>query len=230
MNPAHRDRIAFMRICSGVFEKGMSVYHKQGGKVVKLSQPQQFLAQERTIVEKAYPGDIIGVFDPGIFGIGDSLSDEKMKVQFEDFPVFPPEIFARVQPKDSLKRKQFVKGITQLAQEGAIQVFEQKDIGIESFIVGVVGVLQLEVLEYRLINEYSAQLLMNQLAYTVARWVYAEDKKLIDNIKGLDSGMLVYDQKDRPVILVNNEWSLNWILERNTGIQFLTVPSDVAKI
>lgn len=88
MNPAHRDRIAFMRICSGVFEKGMSVYHKQGGKVVKLSQPQQFLAQERTIVEKAYPGDIIGVFDPGIFGIGDSLSDEKMKVQFEDFPVF----------------------------------------------------------------------------------------------------------------------------------------------
>ena len=230
MNPAHRDRIAFMRICSGVFEKGMSVYHKQGGKVVKLSQPQQFLAQERTIVEKAYPGDIIGVFDPGIFGIGDSLSDEKMKVQFEDFPVFPPEIFARVQPKDSLKRKQFVKGITQLAQEGAIQVFEQKDIGIESFIVGVVGVLQLEVLEYRLINEYSAQLLMNQLAYTVARWVYAEDKKLIDNIKGLDSGMLVYDQKDRPVILVNNEWSLNWILERNPGIQFLTVPSDVAKI
>jgi peptide chain release factor 3 len=117
-----------------------------------------------------------------------------------------------------------------LAQEGAIQVFEQKDIGIESFIVGVVGVLQLEVLEYRLINEYSAQLLMNQLAYTVARWVYAEDKKLIDNIKGLDSGMLVYDQKDRPVILVNNEWSLNWILERNPGIQFLTVPSDVAKI
>ena len=97
-------------------------------------------------------------------------------------------------------------------------------------VVGVVGVLQLEVLEYRLINEYSAQLLMNQLAYTVARWVYAEDKKLIDNIKGLDSGMLVYDQKDRPVILVNNEWSLNWILERNPGIQFLTVPSDVAKI
>lgn len=92
--------------------------------------------------------------------------------------------------------------------------------GIESFIVGVVGVLQLEVLEYRLINEYSAQLLMNQLAYTVARWVYAEDKKLIDNIKGLDSGMLVYDQKDRPVILVNNEWSLNWILERNPGSIF----------
>lgn len=111
MNPAHRDRIAFMRICSGVFKKGMTVYHMQGGKPVKLAQPQQFLAQERTIVEEAYPGDIIGIFDPGIFGIGDSLSDEKLKIQFEDFPVFPPEIFARVQPKDSLKRKQFEKAL-----------------------------------------------------------------------------------------------------------------------
>ena len=230
MNPAHRDRIAFMRICSGVFKKGMQVYHMQGGKPVKLAQPQQFLAQERTIVEEAYPGDIIGIFDPGIFGIGDSLSDEKLKIQFEDFPVFPPEIFARVQPKDSLKRKQFEKGIIQLAQEGAIQVFRQKDLGIESFIVGVVGSLQLEVLEYRLLNEYSAQLLMNQLSYSVARWVYAENEKDIENLKGLDNGMLVYDKKDRPVILVNNEWALNWILDRNPNLQFLTVPSDVAKI
>ena len=230
MNPAHRDRISFMRICSGVFEKGMSVYHKQSGKMVKLAQPQQFLAQERTIVEKAYPGDIIGVFDPGIFGIGDSLSDASQKLQFEDFPVFPPEIFARVQPKDSLKRKQFEKGIIQLSQEGAIQVFRQEGVGLESYIVGVVGVLQLEVLEYRLLNEYSSVLLMNQLPYSVARWVYAEDKKLIENIKGLDNGMLVYDKKDRPVILVNNEWSLNWILDRNPGIQFLTVPADVEKI
>ena len=230
MNPAHRDRISFMRICSGVFDKGMSVYHKQSGKLVKLAQPQQFLAQERTIVEKAYPGDIIGVFDPGIFGIGDSLSDNSLKLQFEDFPVFPPEIFARVQPKDSLKRKQFEKGIIQLSQEGAIQVFKQEGVGLESYIVGVVGVLQLEVLEYRLLNEYSAKLLMNQLPYSVARWVYAEDKKLIENIKGLDNGMLVYDKKDRPVILVNNEWSLNWILDRNPGIQFLTVPADVEKI
>ena len=230
MNPAHRDRIAFMRICSGVFKKGMTVYHMQGGKPVKLAQPQQFLAQERTIVEEAYPGDIIGIFDPGIFGIGDSLSDEKLKIQFEDFPVFPPEIFARVQPKDSLKRKQFEKGIVQLAQEGAIQVFRQKDLGIESFIVGVVGSLQLEVLEYRLLNEYSAQLLMNQLGYSVARWVYAENEKDIENLKGLDNGMLVYDKKDRPVILVNNEWALNWILDRNPNLQFLTVPSDVAKI
>jgi len=230
MNPAHRDRISFMRICSGVFDKGMSVYHVQGKKMVKLSQPQQFLAQERTIVEKAYPGDIIGVFDPGIFSIGDTICDENMKIQFEDFPVFPPEIFARVQPKDSMKRKQFEKGITQLAQEGAIQVFKQKGIGMESFVIGVVGVLQLEVLEYRLLNEYGAKLLMNQLGYTVARWIYTEDKKLIENIKGLDNGMLVYDAENRPVVLVNNEWSLNWILERNPGIKFVLVPEEATVI
>lgn len=230
MNPAHRDRISFMRICSGVFDKGMSVYHVQGKKTVKLSQPQHFLAQERTIVEKAYPGDIIGVFDPGIFGIGDTICSENMKIQFEDFPVFPPEIFARVQPKDLMKRKQFEKGINQLAQEGAIQVFKQKDIGMESFVVGVVGVLQLEVLEYRLLNEYGAKLLMNQLGYTVARWIYTEDKKLIANIKGLDNGMLVYDAENRPVVLVNNEWSLSWILERNPGIKFVLVPAEATVI
>ena len=230
MNPAHRDRISFMRICSGIFDKGMSVYHVQSKKVIKLSQPQQFLAQERTIVEKAYPGDIIGVFDPGIFSIGDTICDENMKIQFEDFPVFPPEIFARVQPKDSMKRKQFEKGITQLAQEGAIQVFKEKGMGMESFVIGVVGVLQLEVLEYRLLNEYGAKLLMNQLGYTVARWIYTEDKKLIENIKGLDNGMLVYDEENRPVVLVNNEWSLNWILERNPGIKFVLVPAEATVI
>ena len=230
MNPAHRDRISFMRICSGVFEKGMTVYHLQSGKPVKLAQPQQFMAQERTIVEQAYPGDIIGVFGPGIFGIGDSLSDPKLKIQFEDFPVFPPEIFARVQPKDSLKRKQFEKGVLQLSQEGAVQVFNQKQVGLESFIVGVVGQLQLEVLEYRLQNEYNAQLLMNQLPYTVARWVVAESPEQLDRLKGLDNGMLVYDKKDRPVILVSNEWALNWILERNKGLAFLSVPPDLAKV
>ena len=230
MNPAHRDRISFMRICSGKFTKDMQVYHKESGKPIKLAMPQQFMAQERTIVEEAYPGDIIGIFDPGIFGIGDSLSDNSLKLKFEEFPVFPPEIFARVQPKDSLKRKQFEKGVMQLSQEGAIQVFKQEGVGMESYIVGVVGELQLEVLEYRLLNEYRAELMMNTLPYGVARWVYAPDKKALENMKGLDNGMLVYDKKDRPVILVNNEWSLNWILDRNPGIEFLTVPTDVEQI
>ena len=230
MNPAYRDRIAFMRICSGKFSKGMEVYHAEQNKIIKLTQPQQFLAQERAIITEAYPGDVIGVFDPGIFGIGDTISDPTLKLKFENFPVFPPEIFARVAPKDSLKRKQFVKGITQLSQEGAIQVYEQKDVGIESYVIGVVGVLQLEVLEYRLLNEYKTQLVINQLPYTVARWIYANDPKDVENIKGIDNGMLIYDKKNRPVLLVNNEWSLTWILERNPNIKFTTIPSEAISI
>ncbi|MDU2181648.1 MAG: GTP-binding protein, partial [Veillonella sp.] len=124
----------FMRICSGKFEKGMSVLHRQSNKTIRLSQPQQFLATERTIVEDAYPGDIIGVFDAGTMGVGDTLCAQKHKVTFGDFPVFPPEFFARVSPKDTMKRKQFQKGMTQLAQEGAVQIFEQPG-ALDSFVV-----------------------------------------------------------------------------------------------
>ena len=139
-------------------------------------------------------------------------------------------IFARVEPRGCLKRKQFEKGIIQLSQEGAIQVFRQKHVGLESFIVGVVGQLQLEVLEYRLKNEYNAQLAMTPLPFTVARWVCAENPESIEKLKGLDNGMLVYDKKDRPVVLVNNEWALNWILQRNPDLQFLVVPADKAMV
>ncbi len=225
MNPAHRDRIAFFRVCSGIFKKGMSVYHLQEEKSIRLSQPQQFLAQEREIVEEAYPGDILGVFDPGIFGIGDTLCAEGERIQFEDFPIFPPEQFARVQPKDTLKRKQFVKGVEQLAQEGAIQIFRQPDVGIEAYIVGVVGSLQLEVLSYRLKNEYGVDLIMTTLSYELARWLVT-DKKDLSEIKGLDNGMIVLDTKERPVVLVNSEWTLNWMQERNADIKFLETPPN----
>ena len=224
MNPAHRDRIAFFRICSGVFVKGMSVYHVQSGKNIKLAQPQQFLAQEREIVDEAYPGDILGIFDPGIFGIGDTLCSQGENIQFEDFPIFPPEQFARVQPKDTLKRKQFVKGIEQLGQEGAVQIFRAFDMSVESYIIGVVGSLQMEVLSYRLKNEYGVDLLISNLSYSLARWLICDEKKLSD-IKGKDNGMLVRDMKERPVIMVNSPWNLNWLVERNPDVEFLEVPS-----
>jgi peptide chain release factor 3 len=224
MNPAHRDRIAFIRICSGKFTRGMTVRHVQSGKPIKLAQPQQFLAQDRVIIDEAYPGDIVGLFDSGIFGIGDTLCQEGQSLQFQDFPVFPPERFARVQPKDTMKRKQFNKGIMQLTQEGAIQVFEQKDIGVESFIVGTVGVLQFEVLEYRLKNEYGVDLEMNYLPYNLARWL--EGNVDLRTIKGMNDGMIIYDRKGRPVALFTNEWSLRWVSEKNPKIRFLEVPSD----
>ena len=150
MNKAHRDRIAFMRICSGKFTAGMEVSHVQGGKKLRLSQPQQIMAQDRKIVEEAYAGDIIGVFDPGIFSIGDTICMPGRKLQYEGIPTFAPEHFARVRQMDTMKRKQFVKGIEQIAQEGAIQIFQEYNTGMEEIIVGVVGVLQFDVLKYRL--------------------------------------------------------------------------------
>lgn len=221
MDPNHHDRIVFMRICSGKFEKGMSVLHRQSNKTIRLSQPQQFLATERTIVEDAYPGDIIGVFDAGTMGVGDTLCSPKHKVTFGDFPVFPPEFFARVSPKDTMKRKQFLKGMTQLAQEGAVQIFEQPG-ALDSFVVGAVGMLQFEVLEYRLKNEYGVDLLNNTLPYGVARWIDGDVDT--STLKGVDNAMIVKDNRDRTVVLISNEWQMGWVQERNPDITFLNAP------
>jgi peptide chain release factor 3 len=224
MNPAHRDRLAFIRICSGKFTRGMSVFQSRTGKNLKLTQPQQFLAQDRTIIDEAFPGDIVGLFDPGVFGIGDTLCAEGQKFSFEDFPLFPPERFARVQPKDTMKRKQFLKGITQLTQEGAVQLFYQEGIGVDTFIIGAVGNLQFEVLEYRLKNEYNVDILMNFLSYELARWVIGDTA---NPLKGADRAMLVKDAKQRPVALFANEWSMRWICDNNPQLQFLTAPKDL---
>jgi len=217
MNPAHRDRIAFFRICSGRFSRGMSVFHVQEGKEVKLAQPQQFMAQERTIVEEAYAGDIIGVFDPGIFRIGDTLSEGDSKLKFEDIPIFPAEHFARVMAADSMKRKQFVKGINQLSEEGAIQVFKQPDIGVEELIIGAVGELQFDVLEHRLRNEYGVDIRIQRLSLKYARWI----ENNIDDPYKLNltsSTMVVEDKLGRLVLLFENEWSINWAKERNKNL------------
>ena len=171
MDKNHRDRIAFLRICSGKFEKGMSVTHVQRNKKIKLSQPQQFVAQDRVIIDSAYPGDIIGIHDPGIFNIGDTLSEKQSNLQYTGIPQFAPEHFARISTKNALKRKQFVKGLTQLSEEGAIQIFKEPNFGMEELIVGVVGVLQFEVLEYRLKQEYGVDIIMNPLPYRYIRWI-----------------------------------------------------------
>lgn len=226
MNPAHRDRLAFIRVCSGKFERGMTVNHINTGKKLKLSQPQQFLAQDRTIIDDAYPGDIVGLFDPGVFGIGDTIIGDGENFTFEAFPTFPPERFARVQAKDTMKRKQFLKGIKQLAQEGAIQVFRQEDAGTESFIIGAVGQLQFEVLEHRLKGEYGSELLMNFLGYEVARWLKGDNID-VRAMKGMDRAMIVRDIKERLVALFPNEWSLQWSTDNNPKVEFLAAPPAV---
>ncbi len=218
MNKAHRDRIAFLRICSGRFEKGMEVYHVQGGKKIKLSQPQQMMAQEREIIDEAYAGDVIGVFDPGIFSIGDTLCSPGQKFQFAGIPTFAPEHFCRVTQVDTLKRKQFIKGTTQIAQEGAIQIFQEPGKGMEEVIVGVVGTLQFEVLEYRLKNEYNVEIRMEGLPYQYIRWIETPEvdpKKL--NLTS--DTKVVQDFKGNLLLLFANTWNINWALEKNKGLQ-----------
>ena len=218
MNKAHRDRIAFMRICSGRFDKNMEVLHVQGARKQKLSQPQQLMAQEREVIDEAYAGDIIGVFDPGIFSIGDTICAPSMNFKFRGIPTFAPEHFARVRQVDTLKRKQFVKGMTEIAQEGAIQIFHDPNTGMEEVIVGVVGELQFEVLEYRLKHEYSVDIHREGLSYQYIRWIQNEgfDPKQLDITSDT---RLVQDYRDRYLLLFTNPWNITWATEHNKWLQ-----------
>ena len=218
MNKAHRDRIAFMRICSGKFEASMEVKHVQGGKIMRLSQPQQMMASERKILDEAYAGDIIGVFDPGVFSIGDTLCMPREEFAYEGIPTFAPEHFARVRQVDTMKRKQFVKGITQIAQEGAIQIFQEYNTGMEEIIVGVVGVLQFDVLKYRLNNEYNVEIRLEPLPYEYIRWIENKDEFDLDKLTGTSDMKKVKDMKGNPLLLFVNEWSVGMTIDRNKGL------------
>lgn len=222
MNKAHRDRIAFMRVVSGRFDADREVYHVQGKRKLKLSRPQQLMAAEREIIEEAYAGDIIGVFDPGVFSIGDTLCAPGKKFKFDPIPTFAPEHFCRVRPLDTMKRKQFLKGAEQIAQEGAIQMFKAPYTGMEEIIVGVVGTLQFDVLEYRLKGEYGVDIFMEGLPYEYLRWITTADSEPVkeeDLILGTDT-KLVEDFKGRQLLLFGSQWAVNWTGERNKQLTF----------
>lgn len=225
MNKAHRDRIAFMRICSGKFEKNMEVFHVQGNKKMRLSQPQQIMAQEREIVDEAYAGDIIGVFDPGIFSIGDTICSPGHKVKFKGIPTFAPEHFALVRQKDTMKRKQFIKGTSQIAQEGAIQIFHEPESGMEEVIVGVVGVLQFDVLKYRLENEYNVEIIMETLPYEFIRWIVNEDID-VKSLNLASDTKIIQDLKGNNLLLFTSYWSINWALDHNEGLELREFGTD----
>ena len=217
MNPAHRDRIAFLRICSGTFERGMTVNLTRTGKPIKLSQSTQLMANERETVDIAYAGDVIGIYDTGTYQIGDTLTTKKQPLFFEPLPTFPPELFARVSPKNSLKAKHFQKGVQQLAQEGAIQIYHNQ---YNDVIIGAIGALQFEVFEYRLKNEYNSDIVMEHLDFTVVRWLNTTDINAVK--KCLDSRcMLVYDHFERPLILFANQFTLNYFVERYKDIELV---------
>ena len=218
MNKAHRDRLAFLRICSGKFQRDTEYYHVQTGKKMRLSQPQQMMAAEREIVDEAYAGDIIGVFDPGIFSIGDTITVPGKKFRYSGIPTFEPEHFMRVSPKDTMKRKQFIKGTEQIAQEGAIQIFKIPEAGLEEVIVGVVGTLQFDVFEYRMKNEYGVDLYMTGLPYDHLRFIQATPCDPKDLVLCTGAAVLE-DFKGRSLIAFGGEWSVGFLTKHNPGLE-----------
>ena len=218
MNKAHRDRLAFMRICSGKFERDTEYFHVQGNKKLRLSQPQQMMAAEREIIDEAYAGDIIGVFDPGIFSIGDTVTVPGKKFKFSGIPTFEPEHFMRVSPKDTMKRKQFIKGTEQIAQEGAIQIFKLPGAGLEEVIVGVVGTLQFDVFQYRMRSEYGVELYMEGLPYEHLRVITACPCKPEDLVLCTGAALLE-DFKGRLLVAFGGEWSVGFLTKHNPGLE-----------
>jgi peptide chain release factor 3 len=217
MDPSHRDRIAFLRVCSGKFESDLEVNHFRLGKSIRLKRPQGFFGQEREAIDEAYAGDVIGLFDPGLYRIGDTLSTGNPPLSFETVPRFSPEHFARLQLKDPMKRKQLQKGIDQLAEEGTVQVFTEK--GREKDpILGVVGRLQFEVLTYRLEHEYGAKAEIEMLPYSYARWVDGVSQP--EELTAKRIPMAVLDIDGKPVALFRNDWELGVAVRDNTGWVF----------
>ncbi len=221
MDPRHRDRIAFVRVCSGRFEKDMTVHHMRTGKEVRLSRPHKLFAQDREVIETAYAGDIIGLINPGLFAIGDTICVGK-KLQYEGIPSFSPEHFGWLRNPNPSKFKQFNKGIQQLKEEGAIQILYSADESKRDPIMAAVGQLQFEVAQYRLESEYNVETRLEPLAYEVARWVEGGWEQA-QKLKGSYGAELVKDSWDRPVLLCKNIWSLQQIQERCPEVKLLDI-------
>lgn len=219
MDPNHRDRVAFARICSGQFERGMKVKNVRSTKILRLAYSNQFLAQERKTVDTAFAGDVVGLNDTGNFLIGDTITSGP-DLEFENIPRFTPELFAKVLVGDAMKKKQLQKGVQQLTEEGTVQLFYDPLIGPQEPIIGAVGELQFEVLAHRLKDEYGLDVRIERLALAVARWPKKEGKPYAGEVKG--SALKVIDVFGDQVVLVAKEWDLNWLKKENPDIEFST--------
>ena len=210
MDPKHRDRVAFVRVCTGRFEKDMTVKHARTGKTVRLSRPQKLFAQGRESLDVAYPGDVIGLNNPGVFAIGDTIYNGK-KLEYEGIPCFSPEIFAYLKNPNPSKFKQFQKGITELQEEGAVQIMYSSDEFKREPILAAVGQLQFEVVQFRLRNEYNVETSLEPLGYSVARWI-GGGWEALEKAGRIFNTMTVKDAWNRPVLLIKNEWNVGQIM------------------
>ena len=221
MNPRHRDRIAFMRVVSGRFSRGMDVRISRSKEKLKLAKPHSFLAQERSIVEEAFPGDIVGLYDPGKLRLGDTLTT-KGEFKFKGIPRFAPEFFARMALKDPMRRKHLATGLEQLSQEGVIQLFYRPEIGKHDPYLGAVGMLQFEFLKERLQNEYNVKATIESLPFQFARWV-GGPPEAIEWLKARRDYPLLLDRNDQPVLLSESLWSMNFALQNAKGLELYDV-------
>lgn len=217
MDPQHRDRVAFMRICSGTFDAGMKAFHVRSGKEMKLANALTFMASDREIVERAYPGDVIGLHNHGTIGIGDTFTEGEA-VSFTGIPNFAPELFRRARLRDPLKMKQLQKGLAQLSEEGATQFF--RPIMSNDLILGAVGTLQFDVVAYRLKDEYGVEASFEPVSVTTARWVYAKDAKTLEDFREKYANQLALDAAGELVYLAPTRVNLQLAQERATGVRF----------
>ncbi len=221
MDPRHRDRIAFVRVCSGKFEKDMSVRHVRSGKEVRLSQAHRLFAQDREVVETAFPGDIVGLINPGLFAIGDTICTGK-PLQFEGIPSFSPEHFAWMRNPNPSKFKQFSKGVTQLREEGAVQILYSRDESKRDPVLAAVGPLQFEVVQYRMASEYNVETRLEPLGYSIARWIEG-GWETVESLGSIFNAEIFKDVWDRPVLLCKNIWSLQQIQDRHEDLKLLSI-------
>lgn len=217
LDPKHRDRIAFLRVCSGKFERNKYYHHVRLDKDVRFSNPYSFLARQKDVIEEAYPGDVVGLFDTGNFKIGDTLT-QGADFYFTGIPSFSPELFKEVVNKDPMKTKQLEKGLLQLTDEGVAQLFTQH--GGNRKIIGCVGDLQFEVIQYRLLQEYGASVQFNTLPFYKACWITSDDKKKLDDFTRFKTGNVVIDKDGQLVYLAQSEWFLNTEISNNPAITF----------
>jgi peptide chain release factor 3 len=221
MNPKHRDRIAFMRVVSGKFERNMDVVIGRSGEKVRMASPHTFMAQERSIVDEAWPGDIVGIFDSGKLRVGDTLSAGD-PLRFAGIPRFAPEHFGQLRLRDPMKRKQLDLGLEQLAHEGVIQLFFRKETGRQNPYLGAVGLLQFEVLKERLKNEYGVDAVFQPLKFNHARWIGGSKEALVWLEAGRDYAVLE-DRNGHPVLLTETPWAINYALEHAPGLELYDV-------
>ncbi len=217
LDPKHRDRIAFLRVCSGKFERNKYFHHVRLDKDVRFSNPYSFLAREKSVVDDAFPGDVVGLFDTGNFKIGDTLTEGE-DFYFTGIPTFSPEIFKEVVNKDPMKTKQLEKGLMQLTDEGVAQLFTQ--FGGNKKIIGCVGELQFEVIQYRLLHEYGASVVFNSLPYYKACWITGQDQKKLDDFIRFKGANIALDKDNQLVYLAQSEWFLNTERTNNPDIEF----------